>query len=74
MLINGTLSPNRLQVSPGINTYFIAEALDPSRINNLELLKATNTGAVTFLDTEVTNGTIFPYNPDAKLKIAYFGD
>ena len=74
MLINGTLSPNRLKVSPGTNSYFIAEALDPLRLNNLELLKATNTGAVTFLDAEVMNGTISSYNPDAKLKIAYFGD
>ena len=74
VVINGTLSLNRLKVSPGTNSYFIAEALDPSRINNLELLKATNTGAVTFLDAEVTNGTISSYNPDAKLKIAYFGD
>ena len=70
MLINGTLAFNRLKVSPGTNSYFIAEALDPLRINNLELLKATNTGAVTFLDAEVTNGTISSYNPDSKLKIA----
>ncbi len=74
VLVNGILSHNRLQVSPGINSYLIAEALDPLKVNNVELLKATNSGAVAFLEAEIINGTIYSYNPDAKLKIAYFGD
>ncbi len=76
VIINGTLSLNRLQISPGLNQYLIAESLDPSIEHNIELLKSTNTGAVAFLGAEIVNGTISANesSPNTRLKIAYFGD
>ena len=76
VIINGTLSLNRLQISPGLNQYLIAESLDPSIEHNIELLKSTNTGAVTFLGAEIVNGTISAdqSSSNPRLKIAYFGD